>query len=188
MSTDVNTPLTDDDFQTLDTFLLAEDAGERLGIDEAHGYLTAVSVAHQPMPQQEWLKIILGESTFSDDQEAQKITVLLQRMFADISTTLKAGSLFEPLIIEEEEEGVILESYEGWCFGFMLAVTNEQAVWDELPENEQDLLAPIAKLAMLHIGEESEEEMDEDEYDTWVDLLPGAVASLYTYWDELNVS
>ncbi|MCK5640117.1 MAG: UPF0149 family protein, partial [Gammaproteobacteria bacterium] len=77
-------------------------------------------------------------------------------------------------------------AYEGWCFGFMLAVTNEHAVWDELPENEQDLLAPMAKLAMLHIGEESEEEMDEDEYDTWVDLLPGAVASLYGYWDEVS--
>ena len=184
MSSDLNAPLTDDELQTLDNFLLAEETGERLSIDAAHGFLTAVIVAHQPMQQQEWLNAILGESAFTDEEEAQHITALLQRMFADISATLEAGRLFEPLIIEEEEEGVILETYEGWCFGFMLAVTNTQALWDELPENEQDLLAPIAKLAMLYIGEESEEEMDEDEYDTWVDLLPGAVASLYAYWNE----
>ena len=185
MSSQVETPLTDDELQTLDNFLLAEqETGERLGIDEAHGYMTALIVSHQPMQQQVWLSVILGESEFSDKKEQQHITALLQRMFADISTTLEAQRLFEPLIIEEEEEGVILEAYEGWCFGFMLGVTNSQALWDDLPVSEQDLLAPIAKLALQHVEEESEEEMDEDEYDTWVDLLPGAVASLYAYWNE----
>ncbi|MCK5640711.1 MAG: UPF0149 family protein, partial [Gammaproteobacteria bacterium] len=98
MSSDINTPLTDDELQMLDSFLLAEDAGERLGIDEAHGFLTAVSVAHQSMQQQEWLKVILGESAFADEKEQQDITALLQRMFVDITATLKAGRLFEPLI------------------------------------------------------------------------------------------
>jgi hypothetical protein len=43
------------------------------------------------------------------------------------------------------------------------------------------LLGPIARLALLHV--EDEPEIDEEEYELLVELLPGAVAGLNAYWE-----
>ena len=42
------------------------------------------------------------------------------------------------------------------------------------------LSAPMAQLALL--GSEEEPNMDETEYDSWVELIPGAVMGLYRLW------
>jgi hypothetical protein len=38
----------------------------------------------------------------------------------------------------------------------------------------------MAQLALLNSDEEPE--MDDEEYESWVELLPGAVLGLYSYW------
>ncbi len=62
----------------------------------------------------------------------------------------------------------------------MLGVEEQQELWDELPQNEQNLVAPMAQLALVYSDEEVD--MDENEYDDWVELLPGAVMGLYAHW------
>ena len=182
MNSQPNLSLTADELLALDNFLLAEEAeGERLPIDEAHGYLTALIVGAQPVEQATWMEAIWGEPAFADAAEQQHLTNSLLRMQAEIADTLAKRRSFEPLIIEEEdEEGELLEAYEGWCLGFMRYVAERQSQWEEMPKDEQALLSPIAKLAMLCA--EEEQDMDEEEYEACVDLLPGAVAGLYAYW------
>ncbi len=80
----------------------------------------------------------------------------------------------------EEEDGSVVVAYEGWCFGFMLGVETCQDEWEKLSEDEEGLLAPMAQLALLNSDEEPS--MDEDEYEQWVELLPGAVLGLNAYW------
>ncbi len=169
-----NTPLSGDEFTTLDTLLSSAD-DECLGIDEAHGYITALIVCHHPADQPEWLEAILGDSLPNN-----ALNELLTRMYNDINTTLNSGLRFEPMIIEEEMDGELFEIHEGWCFGFMLAVTQHHKQWDQLPTSKEELLAPIAQLALFCSDDEMD--MDDDEYNDCVELLPGSVTTLYNHW------
>lgn len=177
-------PLTDEEAMELDEFLIsAEEDEQRMPIDEAHGYLSCLIVGHAAVSIEDAMRAIWGEPTFKDEAEKQRMTDYLLRVYQEISQSLKEGGVFEPLAIEiEDEDGDVLVAYEGWCFGFMLAVTSEEERWSGLPENEQSLLSPIAKLALLYADEDVE--MEDDEYEMLTELLPGSVVGLYNYWQQ----
>jgi uncharacterized protein len=173
--------LNDDELAELDVFLLSDACDDEvLSVDEVHGFLTALLVGPQPMDEEEWLELAWGEPQFADEAEHQHMRVLMQRLYRDIDDTLRKGHDFEPLAVEIEEEGETVVAFEGWCFGYMLGVETCQTEWDKLPKAEENLLAPMAQLALLNSDEEPE--MDDEEYESWVELLPGAVLGLYSYW------
>jgi uncharacterized protein len=177
-----DTPLTDDDYAELDDFLCGGDEEvTRLPVDEAHGFMTAMIVGHAPVTPEALLESIWGHPVFADEVERERMTGLLLRLYREIAATLRSGQSFEPLFVEIEEEGATLVAHEGWCFGFMLAVSGDEERWDRLPKYEESLLGPIARLALLHV--EDEPEIDEEEYEMLVELLPGAVAGLHAYWE-----
>lgn len=180
--TAANMPLSDEELHVLDDFLLqGQEDGERLSLDEAHGYLTALTIAQPDFPAEAWLAAIWGEPAFASVSERQAMTGLLQRLKQDVAASLAAGQRFEPLVIEEEEDGEIFESYDGWCFGFMLAVADHPDIWEGLPKSMQELIQPIAALALAGNSEEGPE-LDEEEYSLCIELLPGSVAGLYRYF------
>lgn len=181
MSTDFDSPLTPEELSELDGFLLSDACDEdTLSIDEAHGFITALIVTPHMPAEKAWLSSVWGHPEFPDPMQQHYMTSLLERLYSEIRMTLEAGREFEPLVIETEEKGETLEAYEGWCFGFMLGVEQQQVLWDALPQNEQNLMVPMAQLAMLYTDENND--MSDDEYDAWVELLPGAVMGLYSYW------
>lgn len=140
--------------------------------------MTALLVCRAGNSDEELIEAICGDAQFSDG-ERQRVTALLLRLRDEIAAALQSKAPFEPLVIEEEEDGEVFEAYEGWCFGFMLGVTHQGDRWDAITKEQEELLAPIAQLALLHT---EEEEMDEEEYELCVELLPGAVNSLYACW------
>jgi len=177
--------ISEEELGELDSFLLSEACDEALAVDEAHGYLTALIAGPSQVQPEEWMGAVWGQPKFADDAQRERMTGLLSRMYDDIVATLEEGLDFEPLAIEIEEDGEILEAYEGWCFGFMLGVGHDEEAWAALPKDEQPLMAPISQLALLH-GDEEEIEMDDEEYTSWVELLPGAVLGLYSYFHPRN--
>lgn len=182
MSLDIST-LNDDELAELDTFLLSDACDDEvLSVDEVHGFLTALQVGPRSMPESEWLTMAWGEPKFTDEAQQQHLQGLMLRLNSDLEASLKEGLDFEPLAVEVEEEGEAVVAFEGWCFGFMLGVETCQAEWDKLPKGEESLLAPMAQLALLNSDEEPE--MDDEEYESWVELIPGAVLGLYSYWHE----
>ncbi len=180
MFTDTPT-LNDDELAELDSFLLSDACDDEvLSVDEVHGFLTALQVGPQPMEEAEWLAQAWDKPQFADEAQQQHLLELMRRLNSDIAATLKAGHDFEPLAVEVEEDGEEVIAFEGWCFGFMLGVETCQAEWDKLSKDEESLLAPMAQLALLNSDEEPP--MDEEEYESWVELIPGAVLGLYSYW------
>jgi len=169
-----NASLSDDELTRLDDQLSSAD-NDTLGIDEAHGYTTALIVSSRPIEQEKWLEAILGNANAADE-----LVGLLIHMRNNIHAALDSGERFEPMIIEEEIDGELFETYEGWCFGFILAITQHQEQWDQLPANKEELLAPIAQLALLYSDDEMD--MDDEEYGDCVELLPGSVTTLHDYW------
>lgn len=183
MSNETANTLSEDNLAELDDFLLSEQCdADTLSVDEAHGYLTALIVGPEEPEQAHWMKAIWGEPQFTDDAQREAMQGLLLGMHDEIADTLAKRLPFEPLAVEEEEEGEgeVFVIYEGWCYGFMLGVNEAEEEWASIPEDEQGLLAPMAQLALLN--DEEEADMDEAEYESWVELLPGAVVGLYGYW------
>lgn len=174
-------PLSEDELVEIDSFLLSDVCdGAALSIDEVHGFLTALIVSAEPVAQEEWLAAVWGEPQFADEAQKQRMTGLLLRLYAEIAATLEAGRSFEPLVVEVEEDGEVAEAHEGWCFGFMLGVAQHQALWDRLVGDEKTLVEPMAQLALLN--SEEEPTMSEEEYASWVELIPGSVMGLYQFW------
>lgn len=178
-------PLSDDEILELDSFLLAgaDENSDRLTVDEAHGYLTGIVVGNAPLTADEWMEVIWGNPTFADPKQKERLTTMLLRMREEIAATLRRGQSFEPLVAEVEEGGELLVAFEGWCFGFMLAVSNDEARWSDLSQSARDALAPIADLALLHT-EEATTELDEDDIKLLAALVPGSVVTLYEYWQK----
>jgi len=177
MSSQFDEPLSDDELAELDTFLLEGDASDRLQIDEAHGYLSSLIIGGGgDVDTDTWLTDIWGELECTDERRA-RVTELFLRLHYETELGLREERPFEPLVIEEEEGGELYEVYDGWCFGFMLGVANYQEKWESVEKESQDLLAPIATLALLHSDEEHE--LSEEEYTACVELLPGSVFELY---------
>lgn len=175
------TSLNDDELEALDNFLLSDACDDdALAIDEAHGFLTAIQLPPVKVEQDIWMAQIWGQPAFADEAERAQMSDLMQRLHDDIATSLASRRDFEPLVIEVEEEGEVIEAHEGWCFGFMLGTELHQDQWDALPANERNLVLPMAQLALLY--DDDEAAMDEDEYLDWLDLIPGAVMGLYSYW------
>lgn len=173
--------LSDEELEALDSFLLSDACGdEALSVDEVHGYLTALIVGPETVDQETWLVTAWGHPEFGDKASEQRMTGLMLRLYSDIAATLEARRNFEPLVVEVEDEGEVVEAYEGWCFGFMIGVEQHQEMWDRLPKPEQALLAPMAQLALLN--SEEAVAMDDETYRSWVELIPGAVMGLYAFW------
>lgn len=184
MDAKLDKPLSDAELIVLDNFLLSLEDDETLSIDEAHGFLTALTIARNQASPEERLQFIWGQPNFKDAGDEEKYTHLLLRLNQEIKNTLQAGRLFEPLVTEMEDEDDVFVEYEGWCFGFMLGVAQEQEKWDTLPKEQQELLTPIGELALIYVEEETE--LDDEDYETLVELIPGSVASLYRFWQTLE--
>jgi len=170
--------MTEDDYSRLDEILM-DNIDDCLSLDEAHGFLTGMLVSQIDLSNEDCVEGICGDSEF-DTNTSQQVSTLILSMYDDIRDMLKSNEPFDILFIETEEDDEIVEVFEGWCHGFMLAVSQEQQIWDTLEKNEQSILSPIAKLALL-ISDESLE-MEDDEFDMLVELLPGAVMGLNSYF------
>ena len=171
--------LSEEELGELDKYLFQEDEHtHRLALDEAHGFTTAILIGSPDMPEDEWLAFVWGdEPEFENDEQAQLLQRLLKKMRKEIAESLSnEQEPFEPLSVEEELDGQSFENFEGWCFGFMLGLSHLESSW-QMGEQEKELVAPIATLAMLYNDEE--EDIDDDDYEHCIDLLAGAVSELY---------
>ncbi len=171
-------PLNEDELIQLDELLIDCAHDDSLAIDEAHGYFTALLVAHIDIDDCSIVEAVLGQA--AGDDKATLVS-LLTRMYHDLTAELKTEKNFEPMVIEEEENGESFEQYEGWCFGFMLGMTDQEQRWSDLSKEAKNLVEPIATLALMR---EEELNMDDEEYSGWVELLPGSVDSLYHYFHQ----
>ena len=170
--------LSEDELTELDGFLFQEDEHtDRLALDEAHGFTTAVLIGAPDMAEADWMALVWGESPeFEDEAQQQRLTELMSKMRKEIQQNLNSSEPFEPLSVEEELEGESFENFEGWCFGFMLGLSHLEQAW-KMGDKEEELVAPIATLAMLY--NEEEEDIDDEDYEHCIELLPGAVTELY---------
>jgi len=130
----------------LQAFLDADDLHEEaLDYVAAHGYLTALSICPEPVPEHEWIDALFAEPPhYRSDLEQEEIESTLLQLKAHIGRQLASDE--DPELPCELDLGEAPDDSDlrGWCIGFMEGVFLREEAWFEDSEEEvSELLLPI---------------------------------------------
>lgn len=130
----------------LRTFLDAEDLYEEaLDYVAAHGYLTALSICPEPVPEEEWIaELFAQQPEYKDAAEQQDIEEALNQLKAHVERQLASDEEFELPCALDLGDDPDDSDLRGWCIGFMEGVFLREDIWFEDDEDEvSELLLPI---------------------------------------------
>ncbi len=139
--------LTDQEFDELDRFLMSSHCGdETMAMDALNGYLTAIAIGPGDIAPEQWLPRIWGPTPqdapkFRDAQQSARVRELLSRALEEIRVTFEvAPKDFEPLFSVHKFKGKELLDAEAWCWGFLEAISLNEAAWQPLRASSQSIL------------------------------------------------
>ena len=144
-------PLTDEEVEELDQFLLnTEGIDESMDISTLDGYLTAIVCGPKTIMPSEWTRWVWdmenGEDApeFETPAEAQRILELLMRHMNGIARTLhQAPEQYEPLLMENPNGGNPIPLIDEWCSGFMKGVQLDSEGWLPVIAGKPDWMSTI---------------------------------------------
>ena len=145
---ELNDPLTEEEFDELDAFLMSDATGEEaMDIAMLDGFLTALAIGPNTLPPSQWLPHVWGgEMVWESTAQAQRMMSLVFRHLNDIVCYLRdEPDSFEPLLYERELEGHTILILDEWCSGFVEGMALDEEAWRPLLESDEgdDLLYPI---------------------------------------------
>ena len=184
-------PLSDEEFNELDDFLLSDRCAEdAMTMDTLHGFLTALVIGPQEILMAEWLPRVWGskpEDTpqFKSPKEAERMTGLIARCMNEIAITLEvAPKEYEPLFCELEHEGKGLLDGEAWSSGFWEGLQLRAKEWEPIVHsNLTELMRPIYLLGSDELEEEELALLDDPVKTHKLAIeVESAIPHIYRYW------
>lgn len=168
----------------LQAFLDADDLHEEaLDYVAAHGYLTALSICPEQVPEREWIDALFAEPPhYRSDAEKAEIEETLVQLKTHIGRQLASDEDMElpcDLDLGDEPDDSDLR---GWCIGFMEGVFLREGVWFEDAEDEvSELLLPIMVGSGLFDEQPEFDEIarDRDLVDDMIDQIPELLTALF---------
>ena len=130
----------------LQAFLDADELHEEaLDYVAAHGYLTALSICSEAVPEREWIDALFAEPPhYKDEAQREEIESTLIKLKDHIARQLASDEEFElpcDLDLGDEPDDSDLR---GWCIGFMEGVFLREEAWFDRDEEEvSEMLLPI---------------------------------------------
>lgn len=130
----------------LQDFLNADNLHEEaLDYMATHGYLTALAICQEQVPEREWIDVLFAEPPqYKDSAEQHEIESSLKELSAYITRKLTCDEGLElpcELSLGDDPDESDLR---GWCIGFMEGVFLREEAWFEQAEEEvSSLLLPI---------------------------------------------
>jgi uncharacterized protein len=186
-------PLTDKEIRELDQFLLdAEGIPASMDISTLDGFLTAIVCGPKTILPSEWMRWVWdmerGEDApeFTDQAQAQRILGFLMRHMNDIAQTLhQAPEQYEPLLLENPNDGDPIPILDEWCSGFMKGVQLDADGWLPVTAGQPDWMSTI----LLYGTEEGWEalkmkNLSLDEHKALADGLARTVQKIHALWLE----
>lgn len=184
-------PPSDDELFSLAGFLVERPCGRpALGLEQAHGFLTALHCVPGPLPPRAWLPVVFG----GDVERARgRVGAAMVSVVMRLSNEI-ARALFDTT---NQEHYLPLVAFPGtceqvsarsWCDGFLVGLDLKARAWVEHIEEDaamRRVLCPIIALstrfgAVLDAaGRTLEDDADEQELE---DMLPSAVLAAYDWW------
>ncbi|WXL27307.1 YecA family protein [Ectopseudomonas mendocina] len=168
----------------LQAFLDADELHEEaLDYIAAHGYLTALSICPEKVPEREWIDALFSETPkYRDDAQREEIEGTLIQLQAHIARQLASDD--DPEVPCDLDLGDDPDESElrGWCIGFMEGVFLREAVWfDDAEDEVSELLLPIMVGSGLfdEQPEFADIARDRDLVDSMVDQIPDVLTALF---------
>ena len=168
----------------LQAFLDADDLHEEaLDYVAAHGYLTALCICPDQVPEREWIDALFAEPPhYRSDIEREEVEITLQLLKSHIARQLASDD--EPEIPCELDLGDEPDDSDlrGWCIGFMEGVFLREAAWFETAEEEvSEMLLPIMVGSGLFDEQPEFEDIAKDAnlMDDMIVQIPEALTALY---------
>jgi len=130
----------------LRSFLDADELHEQaLDYMAAQGYLTALCICPEPVPEQEWRDALFAEPPhYRDEAEREAIEDALSQLKIHIARLLAADDDLELPCALEFGDDADDSDIRSWCIGFMEGVFLRESLWFERFEEEvSELLLPI---------------------------------------------
>jgi uncharacterized protein len=184
-------PLSDEEFEYLDKFLLYEvDSDEVMTIDILDGFLHAIAVGPTTIHPQQWLPKVWGMNSFmppmASIEQLNHVLGLVMRHFNSIIAGLQAEQAeMTPVWTTQEFRGKTYEQGEGWAYGFIEGMQLCWNDWKPLLDTE-DGKAWFRPIGLL--GQEAYS-ADQDELTKTparraklTEQIPHAVLAIYGYW------
>lgn len=161
-----------------------------LGLEEAHGFLTALHCIPGTLAPRDWLPVVFGgDVEKAHGRTGAAMASLVMRLSNDL-----ARALFDTA---RQEHYAPLFAFPGtgqqasarsWCDGFLVGLDVKSLSWIEQLEEDAGMrrvLCPIIALstrfagAMASQGRALTDDADEEELE---DMLPSAVLAAYGWW------
>ncbi len=187
-------PLNDDELFALDRFLLDrideeddEDDDSDTGLVSISGldglFTALISSPELALPEQ-WLPVVWGdyEPEWESEDAFDAMVALMMRHMNTIAATLQdAPADFEPLFLQDEEDGETFVVVDDWCEGYVRAVGLVQDQWRRGGAEVERLLHPL--LAFSSVTDwEGHELGSEAEIERLCATIPPNVRALYAFW------
>jgi uncharacterized protein len=186
-------PLTDKEIQELDEFLLdAPGIEEAMDIATLDGFLTAIVSGPNVIAPSEWMRWVWDMEKGKDRPEfksrgqAERIIGLLMQHMNDIAQTLTySPEHYEPLLMENPNEGDPIPMAGDWCCGYMAAVQLDSRAWLPVTAGKPDWMSTI----LLYGTEEGwatlkQKNLSPDEHKALALGLADSVRKIHAFWLE----
>ena len=147
----VQDPLSDEEIEELDDFLLdAEGIDESMNVSMLDGFLTALICAPKLILPSEWMRWVWDTEhgkdspNFSSEDEAGRNLSMLMRHKNDITRTLsQAPEYYEPLLLENINNGNPIPILDEWCMGFVKGMSLDEEGWSDIAVANPQWLSTI---------------------------------------------
>jgi uncharacterized protein len=181
-------PSPNTDLDRIDAYLDSDRSPENaMNLSALDGYLTAIAVAPEPIPQAEWLPLVWGgaEPDFADAEEADAVPRAILSRFAQIQRELGGDPpLCEPVYWGGDDDEPIAND---WAEGFMFGLHLRAEAWEPLigVEENVDMILPMLALCSDDDGKPILE-LDDEEAEELIaaapDTIPEPVLDIADYW------
>jgi uncharacterized protein len=187
----VEVTLIDADYDRLDVLLDALHSGDAMIVEELDGFLTALSCGAEPVPREEYLPEILGETDEADGREAgedvpAELFDLIDRHSRQIRAALDEKR-FAPVLAHDEHgqvDGV------GWAVGFLRGVEMRPEGWASMLEESEfaDALDAVESLAATLDDEPPKAHLSRRERNELIDQMMADVVDIHEFFRPFRVA
>ena len=186
-------PLSNEEVEELDRILMGQIGDlDPMSVSMLDGFLTAVVSGPNAIMPSIWMPWVwdiengTSRPNFSSDGAAQRFYELVFRHMNSISAELmEAPEDFEPLLLENSDDGGPVPILDDWCMGFMKGLVLDVEGWMPLTSLHTEWFT-VLRLYGTEDGWEvlNEVSHDLDQHQEYADQLPEDIRKIHGYWLE----
>jgi uncharacterized protein len=175
------------DLAALDRYLCSDRApGNCMGLSDLDGFLTAIVIGPEAVPQDEWMPVIWDDEEPEFESEAEARTILGSIIGRHDQIAAGFGSdpeQFNPIFWPSPDGKLVVTD---WAAGFLEAIALHQMAWEPLVSHRRakTLLEPL-----LILGDDGKSDDERAPDDRWKEfyaskpnIIPTCVAGIANFW------